>query len=92
MIYLNLDENNYLLSVATVGGGLQAEIDLSAFDLSGNRIRAHKWENDTLIFDADRLAEIEAESEASAAMEQPTELEQLRADVDYIAVMSGIEL
>ena len=92
MIYLNLDENNYLLSVATVGGGLHAEIDLSEYDLSGIRIGAHKWENDTLVFDADRLAEIEAENEASTAMEQPTELEQLRADVDYIAVMSGIEL
>ena len=61
MIYLNLDENNYLLSVASVGRGTPAEVDLSAFDLSGDRIRAHKWENDTLIFDADRLAELEAE-------------------------------
>lgn len=63
MIYLNIDENNYLLSVATVGGGIEADIDLTEYDLSGDRIRAHKWENDTLIFDADRYAEIEAEKE-----------------------------
>lgn len=69
MIYLNVDENNYLLSVATVGGGIEADIDLAEFDLTGDRIRAHKWENDTLIFDADRYAEIEAEKEA----EQETE-------------------
>jgi hypothetical protein len=63
MIYLNVDKNNYLLSVATVGGGVEADIDLSKYDLSGDRIRAHKWENDTLIFDADRYTEIEAENE-----------------------------
>ena len=59
--YLNLDENNYLLSIATVGQGVEAEINLADYDLSGKRIRAHKWENGTLIFDADRLAEIEAQ-------------------------------
>lgn len=63
IIYLNVDENNYLLSVAKVGGGIEAEINLAEYDLTGDRIRAHKWENDTLIFDADRYAEIEAEKE-----------------------------
>ena len=63
MFYLNLDENNYLLSVATVGGGVEAEIDLANYDLSGGRIRAYKWENDTLIFDAAKFAEIEAEKQ-----------------------------
>lgn len=93
MIYLNIDENNYLLSVATVGGGIVADIDLAEYDLAGDRIRAHKWENDTLIFDADRYAEIEVETKAQQAeTEKPTEMEQLRADVDYIAVMTGIEL
>ena len=61
MMHLNLDENKYLLSVAKVGHGIPADIDLAEYDLTGSRIRAHKWENDTLIFDADRLAEIEAE-------------------------------
>lgn len=63
MIYLNIDENKYLLSVATVGGGIAADIDLEKYDLSDDRIRAHKWENDTLTFDADRYAEILAEKE-----------------------------
>ena len=92
MIYLNIDENNYLLSIAKVGGGIEAEIDLAEYDLTGDRIRAHKWENDTLIFDADKYAEIQAEKEAEQEQEQPTEIEQLRADVDYIAVMTGVEL
>ena len=93
MIYLNIDENNYLLSVASVGGGIEADIDLTEYDLSGDRIRAHKWENDTLTFDPDRMAEIEAENLQPQEVETtPTEIEQLRADVDYIAVMTGIEL
>ena len=61
--YANLDENNYLLSVATVGGGVEADINLDKYDLTGDRIRAHKWDGETLIFDADRFAEIEAEKE-----------------------------
>ena len=91
MIFLNIDENNYLLSVATVGGGIEADIDLTQYDLTGDRIRAHKWEDNALSFDADRYAEIVAENEQTAET-QPTELEQLRADVDYIAVMTNIEL
>lgn len=63
MIFLNLDENGYLLSVAKVGGGIEAEIDLTEYDLTGDRIRAHKWDGESLIFDADRFAEIEAEQE-----------------------------
>ena len=91
MIYLNIDKNNYLLSVATVGGGIEADIDLDKYDLTGDRIRAHKWENDTLIFDADKYTEIEAKNEAQQT-KTPTEIEQLRADVDYIAIMTGVEL
>lgn len=63
MIYLTTDENKYLLSVATVGRGIEADIDLKDYDLSGDRIRAHKWENDTLIFDADKYAEIQTEKQ-----------------------------
>ena len=61
MIYLNIDENNYLLSVATIGGGIEADIDLTEYDLTGDRINAHKWENDILIFDADKYEEIKTE-------------------------------
>lgn len=61
--FLNLDENNYLLSVASVGGGIQAEIDLTEYDLAGDRIRAYKWEDNTLTFDADRYAEITKDTE-----------------------------
>lgn len=57
--YLNLDENNYLLSIATVGGGIKAGLDLSKYDFTGCRIGAHKWDGVKLVFDADRYAEFE---------------------------------
>ena len=91
--YLDVDKNNYLVAVAKIGGGIKAEIDLANYDLSGGRIRAHKWENNTLVFDADKFAEIEAEKAAEEEAEkQPTEMEQMRADIDYIAIMTGVEL
>ena len=62
MMFLNLDENGYLLSVAKIGGGIEADIDLTEYDLTGDRIRAHKWDGKKLVFDADRYAEIEAEN------------------------------
>ena len=74
MIYINIDENNYLLSVATIGGNIEVDIDLAEYDLTGDRIRAHKWENDTLIFDAERYAEIEEENkQPKEVVTTPTE-------------------
>ena len=67
-MYLTLDENNYLLSIASVGGGLEVDIDLTAYDLSGDRINAHKWENDTLIFDEERYNEIIKEKEEAKTL------------------------
>ena len=67
--YLNLDENNYLLSVASVGSGIKAEINLLEYNLTGDRINAHKWENNTLIFDADKYAEITKETETEETNE-----------------------
>lgn len=61
MYYLNLDENNYLLSIASIGGGTNADINLSDYDFSGVRINAYKWENGVLKFDEDRLAILEEE-------------------------------
>lgn len=62
MYFLNVDENGYLLSISRVGGGIEAEIDLKNYDFTRDRIRAHKWDGETLVFDADRYAEIEAKN------------------------------
>lgn len=70
--YLNIDENNYLLSIATVGGGIEANIDLSKYDFTEGRMGAYKWNGIKLVFDADRYAEIEAEK-AKQGDQMPTE-------------------
>lgn len=90
--FLNLDENNYILSIAEIGEGVEVSLNLDDYDLTGDRIRAHKWDGKALVFDADRYAEIEAEKTQQSISEEPTETEQLRADIDYIAVMTGVEL
>ena len=59
--YLNLDENNYLLSISEIGGGVEADIDLANYDFSGIRLNAYKWESDSLIFDEERFNILEAE-------------------------------
>ena len=71
MIYLNIDESGYLLSAAKFCGGIETDIDLTAYDLTGDKIRAYKWENETLFFDADRYAEIEAENKAKSENPAP---------------------
>lgn len=70
--YLNLDEKNYILSIAEIGEGVEAELNLTDYDLSGYRIRAHKWDGKALVFDADRYAEIEAEKAEQEKQETPT--------------------
>lgn len=70
--YLNLDENNYILSIAEIGEGVEAELNLADYDLSGYRINAHKWDGETLVFDADRYAEIEAERKAQEETQTET--------------------
>ena len=89
--FINIDENNYLLSIASVGGGIEADIDLTEYDLTGDRIRAHKWENDTLIFDAERYAEIEAEKEAQKETETTPTAENSVYDELAVAYKEGVQ-
>lgn len=90
MYYLNLDENNYLLSVSETHIDGPCVESLDGLDLSGRRLRAHRWDGEALTPDEERLRELKAESEADE--NAPTPLKQLRADVDYIAVMTGVSL
>ena len=68
--YLNLDENNYLLSIAEFGGGIEADIDLANYDFSGIRLNAYKWESGSLVFDEERFNVLEAERIAQEEAEK----------------------
>lgn len=84
MYYLNLDENNYLLSISEISGGIKADINLTDYDFSDIRINAYKWESDSLMFDeerfnilkAERLAQEEAEKQQVSYEQRVADLEQ----------------
>ena len=54
-------------------------------------IPLYKWENGAVVKRTDD--EIKAEEEAIIPVEpEPTEAEQMRADIEYLAIMTGVEL
>lgn len=78
MYYLNLDKENYLLSVNKVDNGdTAADIDLGDYDLAGIRINAHKWDNGTLVFDEARFEQLKAEESEKEAQREPTQAERI---------------
>ena len=70
MYFLNLDENNYLLSISDIGGGVEADIKLADYDFTGIRLNAYKWESDALVFDEERFNILEAERIAQEEAEK----------------------
>ena len=81
--YLNLDENNYLLSIGEISGGIEADIDLANYDFSGIRLNAYKWESDSLVFDEKRFNVLEAERLAQEEAEkQQVSYEQRIKDLE----------
>ena len=78
MYYLNLDEENYVLSVNEVDNGdTAADIDIEDYDLSGIRINAHRWENGVLMFDEARFEELKAAETANEEQRKPTQEERI---------------
>ena len=69
-MYINFDENNYILSVAEVGGGFKADINLADYDFTGIRLNAHKWENGRIVFDEERFNILEFERLAQEEAEK----------------------
>lgn len=95
-MYFNLDNNGYALSVSKtpVSGGVK--YDASGLDLSGDRLRAHRWDGEKLILDETRLAELEQQSAATqqtiekamydAAVQQEIQAALLSAQVNTLDV------
>ena len=78
MYYLNLDEENYVLSVNEVDNGdTAADIDIEDYDLSGIRINAHRWENGVLMFDEARFEQLKAEEIEKEAQREHTQAERI---------------
>ena len=94
-IYLNLDGDGYLLSLyeaadpepGTSGGTAGPCVtSLGGLDLAGDRIRAHRWDGETLVFDAERWAQIETEEQEQTSA--VTREDRLEAQLYYTAMMT----
>lgn len=88
MYYINLDEHGYVASYYTVDGstepipGVLSVESLDDLDLTGSRLRAHRWDGEKLVLDKERLAQLEAEAQAA---ERIAELREMLAATDYVA-------
>lgn len=83
---LNLDENNYILSIANTADD-NVELDLESMELE--YLQAYQYIDDTLTLDENKKAEIIAEEEERKRKEQePTDFEKLEAQITYTAMMT----
>lgn len=80
---LNLDENNYVLSIAhTMNDNI--ELNLDDYDLT--YLSAYRFINNKLILDEVKLKELKCEEEQIVKAEQIAELKRQLSDTDYEAI------
>lgn len=80
---LNLDSNNYVLSIAHTKND-NVELDLSKYDLSN--MSCYQFINGELVLDENKLSEIEALKEKDRLLKEKSELETWLSSHDYIGV------
>lgn len=88
--YLNLDPDNYLLSVSKTDTGGPAIESLEGFDLSGPRIRAYRWDGERLRLDEERLAQLQAEYVDEPSGESVPD-DSLSWDILAAAIREGVD-
>ena len=80
---LNLDKNNYVLSIAHTPSD-SVELDLSKYDL--NNLSCYQLINGELVLDEAKLSRLKAEEEKSKLIAEKAELEAWLKAHDYIGV------
>lgn len=80
---LNLDDNNYVLSIAHTPGD-NVELDLSKYDL--NHLSCYRFINGELVLDEAKASGLKAEEEKAKMIEEKAELEAWLKAHDYIGV------
>ena len=83
MYTLNLDENNYVLSIAHTQND-NIELDLSKYDLT--HLSAYKLVKGKLVLDDFKLDELKADEEQRTKTEQIAKLKKQLSDTDYEAI------
>lgn len=87
---LNLDKNNYVLSIANTTND-NIELDLSTIDL--NYLNAYQYLDGELVLDETKKAElVEEEKKREEEEKKPTQLETIEAQVLYTALMTDTML
>lgn len=80
---LNLDTNNYVLSIAHTSND-NIELDLSSYDLS--HLSAYQLINNELVLDEIKLNELKRKDDKRSKAEQIAKLKNELADTDYKAI------
>lgn len=80
---LNLDKNNYVLSIAHTQND-NVELDLSKYDLTN--LSCYKYINGELVLDTEKLEELEALKEKDKLLQEKKELEVWLKAHDYIGI------
>ena len=80
---LNLDENNYVLSIAHTQKD-SIELDLSKYDLTN--LSCYKYINGELVLDTEKLEELEALKEKDKLLQEKAGLEVWLKAHDYIGI------
>ena len=78
---LNLDSNNYILSIAHTPKD-SVELDLSKYDLS--HLSCYRFINGELVLDEEKASRLKEEEEESKLIEEKSYLEAWLSDHDYI--------
>lgn len=80
---LNLDDNNYVLSIAHTPND-SVELDLSKFDLS--HLSCYRFINGKLVLDEAKIGRLKVEEEKTKLIEEKTYLEAWLSAHDYIGI------
>ena len=80
---LNLDKNNYVLSIAHTKND-NVELDLSKYDLTN--LSCYKYINGELVLDTEKLEELEALKEKDKLLQEKAGLEVWLKAHDYIGI------
>lgn len=89
-MYFNLDDNGYVLSASKTPVFGAVGYDASGLDLSGDRIRAHRWDGKKLILDETRLAELAEEDGKADRTFQVVKLRQELVSTNEV-ILEGLE-
>lgn len=97
MYYLNLDDDNYLLSINELDDGNPSIESIEEYDFSGVRLPAYRYEDGQLIFDQERYEQLskhqeELEEEAYIQSIAPTDAELAAVELAEITSENAARL